>query len=214
MTEKEQFFKLLQIYTEIKTKYEKEKEETPWYQNTSNCVLDGVLDELNSLNLETIDIDGVTCYLRGRREVLEELHNSYMKKVYMMTENKRFKLHIEWYNKEKTDGEATLYERGQPLGVIESMEDARLIRNILNELYDENEELKQAYVKLKHYHSNLHDECIELECDKDRYYNDVLTLEKENEQLKKENETQKDTIESLTGNIMYVIDHFGMDKVL
>lgn len=81
ITEQEQFSKLQQIYTEIKTKYEKEREETPWYQNTSNCVLDGVLDELNSINLETIDIDGVTCYLGGRIEVLEELYNSYIKKV-------------------------------------------------------------------------------------------------------------------------------------
>lgn len=81
MNEQEQFSKLLQIYTEIKTKYEKEREETPWYHNTANCVLDGVLDELNSLNVEQIDIDGVTCYLQGQKKVLDELHNSYMKKV-------------------------------------------------------------------------------------------------------------------------------------
>ena len=76
-----------------------------------------------------------------------------------MTENKQFKLHIEWYNKEKTDGEVTLYERGQPLGVIESIEDARLIRNILNELYDENEELKNKIDALEDdnetYHKSL-----------------------------------------------------------
>lgn len=59
-----------------------------------------------------------------------------------MTENKQFKLHIEWYNKEKTKGEFVLKDGGQPLGVIESIEDARLIRDTLNELYNENEQLK------------------------------------------------------------------------
>ena len=90
-----------------------------------------------------------------------------------MTE-KRFKLHIEWYNKEKTDGEATLHENGQPLGVIESIEDARLIRNILNELYDENEELKKENKAFEHHLSELQGE------------NEILT--KENEQLKLDND--------------------------
>lgn len=76
-----------------------------------------------------------------------------------MTE-KRFKLHIEWYNKEKTDGEATLHENGQPLGVIESIEDARLIRNILNELYDENEELKKENNDLKTSKEYWREKCL------------------------------------------------------
>ena len=66
-----------------------------------------------------------------------------------MSENNRFKLHIEWYNQEKTDGKATLKEMGQPLGVIESIEDARLIRDTLNELYDGNEQLEQQIKLLK-----------------------------------------------------------------
>lgn len=81
MIENNQFLKLLQTYIEIKTKYEKELSETPWYHNTANCVLDGVLDELNSINLEEIDIYGVTCYLEGRRKVLEEIHIRFMEKV-------------------------------------------------------------------------------------------------------------------------------------
>ena len=61
-------------------------------------------------------------------------------------------------------------------------DDADLIISILNE----NEQLKQEYNKLKHRHSLLHDECIEVECDRDRYHKDVLSLEKENEELKQE----------------------------
>jgi len=60
-----------------------------------------------------------------------------------MTENKRFKLHIKWYNIEKTEGEATLTDNGQPLIETEQITDARLLKNILNDLYDENEQLKR-----------------------------------------------------------------------
>ena len=75
----------------------------------------------------------------------------------------------------------------------------KTVCNKLNEINEENEELKQAYVKLKHYHSNLHDECIELEWDKDRYYKDVLTLEQENEELKKENKAFEHHLSELQG---------------
>ena len=53
-------------------------------------------------------------------------------------------------------------------------------------LVKENEQLKQSYIQLKHRHSLLHDECLDAECDRDSYHNDVLSLEKENEQLKEE----------------------------
>lgn len=59
-----------------------------------------------------------------------------------MTE-KRFKLHIIWYNKEKTEGEAELTDNGQPLLITDDIVDARLIKDCLNELNDENEQLKQ-----------------------------------------------------------------------
>ena len=49
----------------------------------------------------------------------------------------------------------------------------------------DNEQLKQAYIRLKHRHSLLHDVCIDAECDRDSYRKDVASLEKENEQLKK-----------------------------
>ena len=60
------------------------------------------------------------------------------------------------------------------------------VENDLNSLYNENEQLKQEYQKLKHRHSLLHDECLDLECDKDRYYKDVLSLEEENKELKQQ----------------------------
>ena len=63
---------------------------------------------------------------------------------------------------------------------------------MLNEgviLAEENEQLKQVYTQLKHRHSLLHDECIDAECDRDRYRKDIASLEKENEQLKQEIET-------------------------
>lgn len=56
--------------------------------------------------------------------------------------------------------------------------------NRLNELYEENGQLKQAYQTLKHRHSLLHDECLEVECDRDSLKKDVISLEKENERLK------------------------------
>ena len=59
-----------------------------------------------------------------------------------MTENKRFTLHINWFNKEKTEGEALLKDNGQPLLETERIDDARLLKNILNELYGENEQIK------------------------------------------------------------------------
>jgi hypothetical protein len=59
-----------------------------------------------------------------------------------MTE-KRFKLHIEWSNIDKTDGIAELSDNGQPLLETECIEDARLLQTILNELHDENKELKK-----------------------------------------------------------------------
>ena len=56
-------------------------------------------------------------------------------------------------------------------------------------------QLKEAYQTLKHRHSLLHDECLEIECDRDSLKKDVISLEKENEQLKQELfESKKDYI--------------------
>lgn len=65
------------------------------------------------------------------------------------------------------------------------------IVEVANKISDENEQLKQAYQTLKHRHSLLHDECLETECDRDSLKKDVISLEKENGQLKKEKEFWK-----------------------
>ena len=70
-----------------------------------------------------------------------------------MTE-KRVTLHINWFNKEKTEGEALLKDNGQPLLETERIDDARLLKNILNELCDENKELKQ---KINHINEILNE---------------------------------------------------------
>ena len=59
--------------------------------------------------------------------------------------------------------------------------------SVEKELFEENEQLKQAYTQLKHRHSLLHDVCIDAECDRDSYRKDIVSLEEENEQLKEQN---------------------------
>jgi len=58
------------------------------------------------------------------------------------------------------------------------------IVEVANKISDENEQLKQAYQTLKSRHSLLHDECLEIECDKNSLKKDVISLEKENKDLK------------------------------
>ena len=53
--------------------YEMEYADTPFYQNTSNCILEGAIDELKSIDVEEIDYGGEGCYLGGRIEALEKL---------------------------------------------------------------------------------------------------------------------------------------------
>lgn len=53
--------------------YEQEYEETPWYQNTSNCILEGIIDELKSIDVSKIDYGAEGCYFGGRIEVLERI---------------------------------------------------------------------------------------------------------------------------------------------
>ena len=66
-----------------------------------------------------------------------------------MTE-KRFTAHIEWFNRDKTEGEITLEDRGQPLIASECIESVRLIKWLLNKIYDENNELKQLLEEIRH----------------------------------------------------------------
>lgn len=53
--------------------YELEYENTPFYQNTSNCQLEGAINELKSIDVKEIDYQGAGCYLCGRIEVLKKL---------------------------------------------------------------------------------------------------------------------------------------------
>ena len=104
------------------------------------------------------------------------------------------------------------------------------ILDVLNEIAEENEQLKQAYVQLKHRHSLLHDVCIDAECDRDMYRKDIASLEKENKELKtkvdfykyfqkdareleKENEQLKSTIKEVTELLNEEVDLFS-DKAL
>ena len=97
-----------------------------------------------------------------------------------MVENKRFKL--KYINEQHIS--ANLYDNKTFIGAIGIGEE--LIVELLNGLSEENEKLKQSYIQLKHRHSLLHDVCLDAECDRDGYHKDVLSLEKENEQLKSE----------------------------
>ena len=72
--EREEYqLKVQRIIDKYIEKYEKEYEETPYYQNTSNCILEGIIDELKSIDVTNIDYEGVGCYFGGRIDVLEEL---------------------------------------------------------------------------------------------------------------------------------------------
>lgn len=54
-------------------RYEKEYKDTAWYHNTANRTLEGIIDELESIDVTNIDYEGLSPYLGGRIKVLEEL---------------------------------------------------------------------------------------------------------------------------------------------
>lgn len=93
-----------------------------------------------------------------------------------MTE-KRFKLHIDWFNYDKTEGSATLRDNGQPLLECECVEDMRRVKELLNELNDENEQLKTQVQNTSAQRDEFHRGARE-------NANRVGELEKENEHLK------------------------------
>lgn len=63
---------------------------------------------------------------------------------------KRFTAHIEWFNRDKTEGEITLEDRGQPLIASECIESVRLIKWLLNKIYDDNVQLKKLLKEIRH----------------------------------------------------------------
>lgn len=79
---KEDWENFKDAFLAVKMDYEEERAKTPWYHNTHNCWLYGSLDELADIDVDSIDWDGITCYLAGRKEALEKLHDEFMKGVY------------------------------------------------------------------------------------------------------------------------------------
>ena len=71
-----------------------------------------------------------------------------------MTE-KRFTVHIKWFNYDKTEGEIELFDNGQPLLVSECIEDVQMIKELLNELNEKNQRLQKE-------NKILYDENIQL----------------------------------------------------
>ena len=75
-----------------------------------------------------------------------------------MTE-KRFTVHIVWLNYDKTDGEITLKDNGQPLLECDCVEDVQMVKDLLNELHEEKEMWKRECERLKGlYYLNEKDE--------------------------------------------------------
>lgn len=96
-----------------------------------------------------------------------------------MTE-KRFKVHIDWFNYEKTEGVAELKDNGQPLLISESVGDVRYLKGMLNNLHEENEQLKSEIEKLSYANEDLLSEKRNWQRMSDEY----CKLSEENEKLK------------------------------
>ena len=67
--------------------------------------------------------------------------------------------------------------------VAYSEHNADVISTALNNILEEIDDLYQSYSTLKHRHSLLHDEMLDVEVERDGLKKDVESLEKENEQL-------------------------------
>ena len=75
-----------------------------------------------------------------------------------MTENKQYYLKIKWKDKEKNETlEIVLYDNGQPLCELISIDDARLVSDILNEQEERKKELEREkeYWRDKALHKEL-----------------------------------------------------------
>lgn len=81
----------------------------------------------------------------------------------------------------------------------------------IKELLENYGQLKKEYQKLKHRHGLLHDECLDVECERDSLKKDVKSLEKENEQLKKDVEYWKQ-VASQYSNELNVFEHCKRHK--
>ena len=106
-------------------------------------------------------------------------------------ENQQLKMETEELNEDAMSYQTLYEQQKQTIQRLKQNIDELLSVNVEEELLEENKQLKQAYTQLKHRHSLLHDECIDAECDRDSYRKDIASLEKENEQLKKDIEYYK-----------------------
>lgn len=88
------------------------------------------------------------------------------------------------------------------------------IENLVNQLLEQNEQLKQEYQKLKHRHSLLHDECLDIECERNSLKKDVESLEKENEQLKNRLKQAIHEINNYTCRIKQLQDKIDVKEAL
>ena len=77
-----------------------------------------------------------------------------------------------------------IMQNGEVWTVAHTRIDADVIAESLNILIKKNEQLEREYNKLKHRHSLLHDECLTVEHAKEGLENDIISLEKENFELK------------------------------
>ena len=62
---------------------------------------------------------------------------------------KRFTVHIVWLNYDKTEGEITLKDNGQPLLECDCVEDVQMVKDLLNELHEEVMDLRRENTKFK-----------------------------------------------------------------
>ena len=68
-----------------------------------------------------------------------------------MSEKKQFHLKIIWKNREKTEAhEIVLYDGGQPLCELISVDDARLVRDIMNEQEETIQTQKEYIIRMGH----------------------------------------------------------------
>lgn len=157
---------------------EKEKEELKKekerYKRLSEIRAENINNRILSLR-EFIN----NCEDEKVKNALEDLFYSEVKEYDLAKENRELKELGDYFERKK-------YEYHNKWNLVH-------LDNI--NLRKENEKLKQVYQTLKHRHSLLHDECLEAECDRDSLKKDVISLEKENKQLKQELfESKKDYI--------------------
>lgn len=102
-----------------------------------------------------------------------------------MTENKQFKLKIIG-DINDVDSEIILKDGGQPLCEFINIEDARLVKDLLNALHEEDEELKTK---------------------NNAYLQDIEMFKEENTTLKLENEQLKESKKELQFQLNICADH-------